>query len=207
MTLLIILAAIFLIAFLYSEAKKKRETANELLINDIKHRYQLLNDIVISSYDLKSCPKCFENEMCILNISGTGQSVEYCCDHCHKKIIAKLMPGKDGTEAATKILEIKRRFETLVKNSGNDYFARKIDISFTVNTPNENTIESRQRSQIPESIRNEVWRRDQGKCVKCESQINLEFDHIIPFSKGGSNSARNLQLLCENCNRRKYNRI
>jgi 5-methylcytosine-specific restriction endonuclease McrA len=63
------------------------------------------------------------------------------------------------------------------------------------------------REPIPESIRFVVWRRDEGKCVKCGSNKSLEFDHIIPFSKGGSNTERNLQLLCEKCNREKSSKI
>jgi hypothetical protein len=59
------------------------------------------------------------------------------------------------------------------------------------------------RERIPEEIRIFVWRRDEGRCVRCGSQESLEFDHIIPVSKGGANSARNLQLLCERCNREK----
>ncbi len=60
---------------------------------------------------------------------------------------------------------------------------------------------------IPQAVRTEVWRRDMGRCVQCGRQERLEFDHIIPFSKGGSNTARNIQLLCENCNRKKSNTI
>jgi hypothetical protein len=39
------------------------------------------------------------------------------------------------------------------------------------------------RRSIPERVRNEVWRRDQGRCVDCGSRVNLEFDHIIPSQK------------------------
>ena len=70
-----------------------------------------------------------------------------------------------------------------------------------------NESEKRKREPIPEEVRNEVWRRDQGRCVICGSQENLEFDHIIPFSKGGSSTARNIQLLCQNCNRHKSDKI
>lgn len=59
------------------------------------------------------------------------------------------------------------------------------------------------RSPIPNEVQITVWNRDGGKCVKCGSSINLEFDHIIPVSMGGSNTARNIQLLCERCNRSK----
>lgn len=63
------------------------------------------------------------------------------------------------------------------------------------------------RKAIPESVRHEVWRRDAGCCVDCGSRERLEFDHIIPLSQGGSSTARNLELRCENCNRRKGARI
>jgi 5-methylcytosine-specific restriction endonuclease McrA len=59
------------------------------------------------------------------------------------------------------------------------------------------------REPIPKEVQREVWQRDGGKCVVCGSQERLEFDHIIPHSKGGANTARNLQLLCEDCNRKK----
>lgn len=67
-------------------------------------------------------------------------------------------------------------------------------------------LESR-REVISEDVKIFVWRRDEGKCVKCQSQENLEFDHIIPVSKGGSSTARNIQILCEKCNREKSNNI
>ena len=66
---------------------------------------------------------------------------------------------------------------------------------------------SRSRPRLPESVRIEVWRRDGGKCAKCGSRENLEYDHIVPVSKGGSNTTRNIELLCETCNRSKGSKI
>ena len=63
------------------------------------------------------------------------------------------------------------------------------------------------REPIPERVRHEVWRRDRATCVDCGSRERLEFDHIIPVSKGGSNTARNIELRCETCNHRKGARI
>jgi hypothetical protein len=63
------------------------------------------------------------------------------------------------------------------------------------------------REPVPDDVRMFVWRRDGGKCVKCGSGELLEFDHIIPVIEGGSNTERNLQLLCEPCNRGKGRRV
>jgi hypothetical protein len=63
------------------------------------------------------------------------------------------------------------------------------------------------REAIPRLMQREVWQRDGGQCVECSTREHLCFDHIVPFSKGGVNSVRNLQLLCESCNLSKSNRI
>jgi LmbE family N-acetylglucosaminyl deacetylase len=59
------------------------------------------------------------------------------------------------------------------------------------------------REPIPQEVKIGIWQRDGGRCVECSSNRNLEYDHIIPLAMGGSNTMRNLQLLCEVCNGRK----
>ena len=66
---------------------------------------------------------------------------------------------------------------------------------------------SGRRERIPERVRIEVWRREGGKCARCGSREDLEYDHIVPVSKGGSNTARNVELLCQRCNREKSSNI
>ncbi|MFT8242427.1 HNH endonuclease [Roseomonas sp. BN140053] len=63
------------------------------------------------------------------------------------------------------------------------------------------------REAIPRVVQREVWQRDGGRCVECSTREKLCFDHIVPFSLGGSNTVRNIQLLCEGCNLSKSNRI
>jgi len=61
---------------------------------------------------------------------------------------------------------------------------------------------------IPPQVKVEVWKRDKGKCVICGSQDNLHFDHIIPYSKGGSSLVvQNIQLLCARHNLAKSDKI
>lgn len=69
------------------------------------------------------------------------------------------------------------------------------------------SVVSAERERIPERTRIFVWRRDGGKCSRCGSRDRIEFDHIVPVSKGGSNTARNIELLCESCNRIKRDHV
>ena len=62
-----------------------------------------------------------------------------------------------------------------------------------------------QSRHISKTTKNIVYSRDGGKCQCCGSFENLEYDHIIPFSCGGSSDVSNIQLLCQKCNRSKSN--
>lgn len=67
---------------------------------------------------------------------------------------------------------------------------------------------SKPRRIIPTWVKLEVWKRDGGKCTMCGSEEDLHFDHIIPWSKGGSSSTpENIQLLCGKHNLQKRDRI
>lgn len=61
---------------------------------------------------------------------------------------------------------------------------------------------------IPTSVKLKVWQRDGGKCVTCGATDELHFDHIVPYSKGGTSlKAENIQLLCARHNLRKRAKI
>ena len=61
---------------------------------------------------------------------------------------------------------------------------------------------------IPSEVKRAVWKRDKGQCVECGAGDNLHFDHVIPYSRGGSSLvAENIQLLCVRHNLAKRDRI
>lgn len=71
-----------------------------------------------------------------------------------------------------------------------------------------NILEIEHNRLIPTNVKQQVYARDKGKCIKCGSTVNLHYDHILPFSKGGSSiDANNIQLLCQGCNLRKRDKI
>lgn len=63
---------------------------------------------------------------------------------------------------------------------------------------------------VPRDIMLKVVRRDGQICQECRNNVpdtEIEFDHIIPVSKGGPVSVDNLRVLCKKCNRKKSNSL
>jgi hypothetical protein len=64
------------------------------------------------------------------------------------------------------------------------------------------------RRVIPTHVKVEVWKRDGGRCVICGATDELHFDHVLPYSRGGTSLvAENIQLLCARHNIEKRDRI
>ena len=59
---------------------------------------------------------------------------------------------------------------------------------------------------ISREVMLKVVRRDGQICQRCHEPVrddDVEFDHVIPFSRGGRSTAENLRLVHRDCNRRK----
>lgn len=82
---------------------------------------------------------------------------------------------------------------------------------FYVSEPFTETEKERRRGRyIPFDIKMRVVRRDNHTCQECGKHLKdneVEFDHIIPLSKGGSTEEHNIRLTCYDCNRNKSNNV
>ena len=80
----------------------------------------------------------------------------------------------------------------------------------TTKIKSKSKIKQKRTRYIPSTVRYAVLVRDSNRCVACgltAQETQLQVDHIIPFSRGGSNEIDNLQTLCINCNRGKSDHI
>jgi len=82
---------------------------------------------------------------------------------------------------------------------------------FFVNEPFTETNELRRIGRnIPRHIMLKVVPRDNNQCQICGKILKdneIEFDHIIPISKGGSSEESNIRVTCLDCNRDKSSKF
>lgn len=94
-----------------------------------------------------------------------------------------------------------------------DYYACKVFGHecpvFKVAEPFTETKKIRSISRnISREVQLKVFKRDSQICQMCGKNVPLDkinFDHIIPWSKGGSSDEFNIRLLCEECNKSRSN--
>ena len=99
-------------------------------------------------------------------------------------------------------------------SAGRQVFKFKLTLNETLGgiaadvTPDSGNLQLAHTRIIPSAVKQAVFKRDKGKCVECGATDNLHFDHILPFSKGGTSATEaNIQLLCARHNLEKSDSI
>lgn len=117
---------------------------------------------------------------------------------------------KDGIWVFNGIFELHDAW--MEKAGGRKIFKFKLKVTDkTIDQKEKRIIELKELDHnriIPTSVKLEVWKRDKGSCIECGSTDNLHFDHILPYSKGGTSlKSENIQLLCARHNLQKHDKI
>ena len=92
--------------------------------------------------------------------------------------------------------------------NGCDIWLRKCPACGITNKKQKNSTTNIKKSTraISDKLRYQVLKRDNFKCCACgaspakDPSVELHIDHIIPWSKGGESTLKNLQTLCSKCN-------
>jgi hypothetical protein len=54
--------------------------------------------------------------------------------------------------------------------------------------------------KVCEDLRQEIFGRDEGRCVYCGATDRLGLDHVIPVTSGGASARFNVVTCCIDCN-------
>ena len=195
----VILACVSIGLFFRHRSRKVQQhaalAAQAALRPQIDEREASLRRLIQNTFLVQPCSSCAESRMMLLELSPNARSVQYQCLHCGKKMRA--VAGSPNAAEATSEWSRLNALVGEMKSVSPSGFPFNFQFE-TARAPLP--YEQTTREAIPPHMRSEVWRRDQGKCTTCGSKSNLQFDHIIPVSRGGATSVQNLQLLCLQCN-------
>jgi 5-methylcytosine-specific restriction endonuclease McrA len=105
------------------------------------------------------------------------------------------------------------RLEDVLLEAANHFISRR-DPARELKRRTVSRRTTRRSRRIPASIRRDVWRRDEARCVfsgaagRCGEKRGLEIDHVVPWALGGrSDESSNLRLLCRAHNQSEARRV
>ena len=96
-----------------------------------------------------------------------------------------------------------------------EFYLKKKDLTHRP-LPSEEALRHKESfgAKIPIELRRQIFRRDHGRCQFknpqgkiCGASYQIEIDHILPISRGGTNAIENLRCLCRAHNQWKADRI
>lgn len=140
--------------------------------------------------------KCLETE-------GMGENHDIPIDEERRKLFESYISEDNSHYCVEKLSKFEK--EASCKEFGH------LCPAYFVSEPFTETSECRNRSRsISHSTIIRVARRDNNTCQVCGKILldrEIEIDHIIPFSRGGSSDEGNLRVTCLECNRKKGKKI
>ena len=164
-----------------------------------------LPSFIKDNFQINNCPKCNDRYFQLIDVNSDFSGIQLACTTCIKKKWYKI---NESPQADSSDINI---HQELFENLRDAFFPldeeKVINIESNADLKRSIKKTESKRHSIPQNVKDKVWNRDEGKCVECGSNENLEFDHMIPVSKGGANTYRNIQLLCETHNRKKSAKI
>ena len=119
----------------------------------------------------------------------------------NKKVIAELR--KDSATSTKKTAEKKKATKTTTNNK-----TKTKKKTTKKSTPIKGKKHKRTKAtEIPMKIKEAVWKRDGGKCIFCNKDVDVFYAnaHFIPRSAGGLGIEQNIVTACEQCHHEQDN--
>lgn len=138
-----------------------------------------------------------------LNLGAMGINHDIPLDEERRKLFEEDIANSDEDDCVEKLSKFEK--EASCKEFGH------LCPAYFVSEPFTETTKGRNRSRnISNSTIIRVARRDNNTCQVCGKILldrEIEIDHIIPYSRGGTSDENNLRVTCLECNRKKGKKI
>ena len=138
-----------------------------------------------------------------LEIGKVGENYDIPIDEDRKKWFQESISNDDESYCVIKL----SKFE---KEASCKEFGHLCPAYFVSESCTETSTERNRSRNISHSTIIRVARRDNNTCQVCGKILldrEIEIDHIIPYSRGGTSGENNLRVTCLDCNRKKGKKI